>query len=337
MVPRSLRGAAEERVSFPFRGDDVTEREKSSGGLHFMVATAFCFSLMSLIVKVLGKTLPTAEIVFVRCAVTLVISYAMVRAARIPVWGRRKSLLILRGLAGFGALFCFFFAVTKLPLADVTVIHFTNPVFTAFLAAGFLKEKLGRRELVGLPLCLAGVTFVAQPSFLFGTGARNLDTLAVVLALAAALLSSVAYTTVRKLRETDDPLVIIFYFPLVATPASIPFMLGHAARPTAFEWMLLIGVGVVTQIGQIFLTKGLHREKAGRAMSMSYVQVIFAAGWGFLFFREIPNSLSILGAALILCGMFLVSRTRLEAVSMAFAWPVQTGRKLFPRRPRFRK
>jgi drug/metabolite transporter (DMT)-like permease len=240
-------------------------------------------------------------------------------------------------LAGFGALFCFFFAVTRLPLADVTVIHFTNPVFTAILAAAFLKEPMGRRELVGLPLCLAGVAFVAQPAFLFGEGARNLDVVAVAVALTAAVLSSIAYTTVRKLRESDDPLVIVFYFPLVATPASIPFMLGKAVWPTPLEWVLLVAVGVIIQIGQIFLTKGLHREKAGQAMSMSYVQVIFAAVWGFLFFQDVPNSFSVVGATLILCGMLLVSRTRFEAVSMAFAWPVQTGRKLFPRRSSTRR
>lgn len=310
----------------------MTQRGKTPSGLHFMVGTAFCFSVMSLIVKLLGTRLPTAEIVFFRCAVTLVISYAMLRAARIPVRGKRPSLLVLRGLAGFAALFCFFFAVTRLPLADVTVIHFTNPVFTALLAAVVLKEPIGRRELVGLPLCLAGVVFVAQPAFLFGVGARSLDALAVSVALVAAVLSSVAYTTVRKLRESDDPLVIVFYFPLVATPASVPFMIGNAVWPTPLEWMLLAAVGVITQVGQIFLTKGLHREKAGPAMSMSYVQVVFAAVWGFLFFRDVPNSLSVLGAVLILGGMLLASRTRFEAVSMAFAWPVQTGRRLFPRR-----
>jgi drug/metabolite transporter (DMT)-like permease len=298
-----------------------------------MLGTAFCFSLMSLMVKVVGKRLPTGEVVFVRSAVTLVISYAMIRAAGIPVWGNKKSLLALRGLAGFGALFCFFYAVTRLPLADVTVIHFTNPVFTALFAAAFIGERLGKREFVGLPLCLAGVAFVAQPSFLFGEGARNLDMTAVAAALGAAILSSIAYTAVRGLRETDDPLVVVFYFPLVATPASVPFMITRALWPTPLEWLLLVGVGVVTQIGQVFLTKGLHRERAGRATSMSYIQVVFAATWGLLFFHEIPNALSIVGAVLILCGMLVVSRARFESLSLAFAWPVQTGRKLFARRP----
>jgi drug/metabolite transporter (DMT)-like permease len=297
-------------------GGNATKTTRTPGGLHYMVGTAFCFSLMSLMVKVVGKRLPTAEVVFVRSAVTLVIAYAMLKAAGIHVWGNRKLLLALRGLAGFGALFCFFYAVTRLPLADVTVIHFTNPVFTALFAAAFLGERLGRRELVGLPLCLAGVVFVAQPSFLFGEGARNLDMLAVTAALCAAILSSVAYTTVRGLRQTDDPLVVVFYFPLVATPAAVPFMITNAVWPTPFEWLLLVGIGVVTQIGQIFLTKGLHRERAGRATSMSYVQVVFAATWGVLFFHEVPNWLSIVGAVLILCGMLVVSRARLGALSM---------------------
>jgi drug/metabolite transporter (DMT)-like permease len=310
----------------------VGEKKGRIGGLHYMVATAFCFSVMSLIVKLLGKRLPTGEIVFVRCAVTLVLSYFMVRAAGVPVWGNRKFFLVLRGLAGFCALFCFFHAVTRLPLADVTVIHFTNPVFTAILAAAFLGEPLGKRELVGLPLCLAGVALVAQPAFLFGEGARNLDVGAVAVALCAAVFSSIAYTTVRGLRGTDDPLVVVFYFPLVATPAAVPFMIGNALWPTPLEWLLLVGVGVVTQMGQVFLTRGLHLERAGRATSMSYVQVIFAAAWGFLFFHEVPNSVSLAGAALILAGMLLASRARWESLSAAFAWPVQTGKKLFPRR-----
>jgi drug/metabolite transporter (DMT)-like permease len=318
-------------------GAAIAGKKGRIGGLHYMVATAFCFSVMSLIVKLLGKRLPTGEIVFVRCAVTLVLSYFMVRAAGLPVWGNRKLFLVLRGLAGFCALFCFFNAVTRLPLADVTVIHFTNPVFTAILAAAFLGEPMGKRELIGLPLCVIGVGLVAQPAFLFGEGARNLDMAAVSVALCAAVCSSIAYTTVRGLRGTDDPLVVVFYFPLVATPAAVPFMIGNAVWPTAVEWLLLIAVGVITQFGQVFLTRGLHLERAGRATSMSYVQVIFAAAWGFVFFREVPNSLSMAGAALILLGMLLASRARWESVSVAFAWPVQTGKKLFPRWPAGRR
>ena len=160
-----------------------------------MLAAAFFFSLMSVIVKVAGQRLPIAEIVFARSVVMLVIAYGLVRRAGVPLWGNRKPLLILRGLSGFAALFCFFYAITKLPLADITVLHFTNPAFTAILAMIFLKESMRPLEVLGLIVCLAGVILVTQPDFIFGENARSLNLFAVSVALAASLLSSIAYTT----------------------------------------------------------------------------------------------------------------------------------------------
>ena len=127
-------------------------------------------------------------------------------------------------------------------------------------------------------------------------------------ALLASILSSVAYTSVRKLRESDHHLVVVFYFALVSTVVSVPLMAGRAIIPVGSEWLLLIGVGVVTQTAQIFLTRGLHRERAGRAMSISYIQVLFAATWGVVFFEELPNPLSVGGAALIFIGTLVVAR-----------------------------
>jgi drug/metabolite transporter (DMT)-like permease len=275
-----------------------------------MVAAAFCFSVMSLIVKRLGTHIPTAEIVFARSVVMLALSWVMVRRAGVSVWGVRRSLLVLRALAGFGALFCFFYAVTHLPLADVTVIHFTNPAFTAIIAAVALGEAMGRREVAGLVLSLSGVVMIARPTFLFGAAESSLDPVAVGAALASSLMSSVAYVTIRKLRETDHALVVIFYFTLISVPLSVPFMAGHLEWPTPFEWVLLSSIGVVTYIAQVFLTTGLHRERAGRAMSISYVQVVFAALWGFLVFRETPGPVGIAGAALVFAGMLIVAGKR---------------------------
>jgi len=275
-----------------------------------MLAAAFFFSLMSLFVKLAGRRLPSAEIVFARSVVSLVLSYALLRRARLSPWGHNKSMLILRGSAGFVALLCFFFAVTRLPLADATIIHFTNPVFTGMLAAVFLGEAMRRRELGGLALSLAGVVLVAQPTFLFGESARGLDGLGVGLGLLGAVCSSVAYIAVRKLRESDHLLVVIFWFPLIATPASIPLMAKHAMWPTPAEWILLVGIGIVTHIAQMFLTKGLHLERAGRAMSLSYVQILFAATWGALFFNDLPNGIAVVGAALVVSGALLTSRIR---------------------------
>ena len=106
-----------------------------SVGLRYMIAAAFFFSLMSLQVKLVGQRLHSSEIVFFRALLSLLFTYVLLRRAGVPVWGHRKGLLVLRGTFGFIALSCFFFALTRLPLADVTVLHFTNPVFTAVIAA----------------------------------------------------------------------------------------------------------------------------------------------------------------------------------------------------------
>jgi drug/metabolite transporter (DMT)-like permease len=272
-----------------------------------MVASAFFFSVMSLFVKLAGERLPAVEIVFFRSAVMAVLSTLLVRRAGLPVWGNNKPLLLLRGFLGFFALLCFFYAVTKLPLADVTVIHFTNPVFTALLASFFLSETMRAKEVAGLIFGLGGVMLVARPSFLFGRFASNLDLTAVAIALVAAVMSAGAYTTIRKLRATDHHLVIIFYFSLVAAAASIPLTARAFLWPTTGEWALLLGIGVVTQTAQLFLTKGLMREPAGRAMSIGYVQVLFAGVWGALFFGNIPAPLAFVGALLVFVGSLLVA------------------------------
>ncbi len=291
----------------------TTTRPRLSAGLRYMVLAAFFFSLMSLTVKLAGRRLPATEIVFARALVSLVATWILLRRARVPLWGHRKGLLAFRGLAGFGGLICFFWAVTKLPLADVTVIHFTNPVFTAIFAALFLEERIGRAETAGLALSLAGLVLVAQPSFLFGGASSGLDLVAVGVALLGALFAAAAYTVVRKLGETEHHLMVVFYFPLVATPASVPLLWHHALVPTPAELLLLLAVGLCTQIAQVYLTKGLHAERAGKAMSMSYVQIVFAAAWGFLFFHEVPGLLSAAGALLIVAGTLVVSRARTDA------------------------
>lgn len=275
-----------------------------------MALAAFFFSLMSLLVKIAGQRLPSSELVMGRSVVSLVISWIMLRRARVAPWGRRKGLLAVRGLVGFGSLLCFFYAIPRLPLADVTTIQFTNPVFTALVAAVFIREKLTRKVVISIALSLMGVTLIAQPTVLFGAAAHSLDITAVSAALLGAVLAAVAYTTVRKLRESEHPLVVVFYFPLVSIPACIPILAPVAVWPTPLEWLLLLGIGVLTQIAQIFLTSGLHKEPAGRATSVSYIQILFAAMWGFLFFGEIPDLLTILGVSLVVSGILFVTRVR---------------------------
>lgn len=284
--------------------------ERFPPGIRYMAGAALFFSLMSLLVKVAGQELPTLEVVLVRGVITLVLSWAMVRRAGLSPWGNSRGLLWLRGLLGFTALTCFYYAVVHLPLAEVTVIQYTNPVWTALLAAVLLDERLHPIEVAGTLLSLAGVVLVARPSFLFGAGASGLDPVAVGVALSGAVFSAGAYVTVRKLGGSDDPLVIVFYFSLVTTLAALPLAAPGWEWPTVGGWAALAGVGVTTQIAQVFMTEGLKRERAGRAMAVGYLQIVFAALWGLAFFAEVPDAWSVVGSLLVVVGTFVTGRTR---------------------------
>jgi drug/metabolite transporter (DMT)-like permease len=286
------------------------ETSQRTSGLLYMVGAAFFFSLMSLFVKLVGQRLPSQQIVLVRSVITLIYSYIAVRWAGESLWGKRRGLLFLRGLLGFGGLSCFYLALTTLPLADATVIFYSNPVLTALFAALFLDERLGTREIAGALLSFAGIVLIARPSFLFGDAASGLSLLYVGIAFIGAVCAAGAYAVVRTLRGSEHPMVIVFYFPLVATVGSIPTAgFTNMQWPTLYEWILLIGgVGLTAQIAQVLLTNGLHKERAGRAMAMTYLQIVFAAIWGMLFFREFPDMLSIVGAIAVIGGTIVVAR-----------------------------
>ncbi len=263
-----------------------------------MVGAAFAFSLMSLLVKLVGRSLPSQEIVLVRGVVTLSMSWVALRAAGVKPGGNRKWLLAVRGILGFAAVSAFFYAVIHLPLADATVIHYTNPVFTAVLAALVLAEPIRARDAASLVLSLVGVVLIARPTFLFG--GEPLDPLGVSIAVLGAVLSAGAYVSVRALRRTEHPMVIVLWFGVITTLGSVPASAVDFVVPSAWLWVGLLGVGVTTHAGQVWLTRGLALEPAGRAMTVGYVQIVFAAAWGALFFSEIPTASTILGATLIL-------------------------------------
>jgi drug/metabolite transporter (DMT)-like permease len=286
--------------------------ETTSKGMGYVAQAAFWFSLMSLLVKYAGDRIPSLEIVLVRAVVTLVMSWFLIRRAGIVPWGRRKGLLLLRGFLGFLALTCFYYSVVHIPLADATVIHYTNPVYTALLAAWFLGERLQTRTVVCAAVSLAGVVFIARPAFLFGgLGAVPIEPIYLAAAIAAAVFSAGAYVTVRKLGKSEDPLVVVFYFPLVTLPLVLPLVVPQWVWPTPLEWLALVGVGVTTQIAQVNLTRGLTLEKAGKAMTAGYLQIVFAAVWGALFFSEWPDALGIAGAVVVVGSTLVLARSGL--------------------------
>ena len=119
-------------------------------------------------------------------------------------------------------------------------------------------------------------------------------------------MTALAYVSVRQLSVREHPLVIVFYFPLVSVPATLPLLVGGFVLPMGSDWLWLVGVGLLTQLGQIWLTEGLAALPAARATSINYVQVVFATLWGVLIFAEPVTGTVIIGAICVL-GATLIS------------------------------
>ena len=281
-------------------------------GVRFMIGSALAFSVMSALVKHAGVRLASQERVFARSVVAIVISIALLRRAGVHTLGTRRWLLLARGIWGYAALSCGFYAMTKLPLAEATMIQYLHPVFTAVLAAVVLGERADRSLVASVLLGSAGVLLVTRPAFLFDAGVATLDPLGVAAALGGAVLTAIAYVGVRELARTEHPLVIVLWFPLVSLPASLPATLAQGVWPRGFEWLALLGVGVFAQVGQVCLTRGLALEPVGRAMAISYVQIAFATLWGVLFFGEVPGVATLLGSLLVIFGTAIGARAVLR-------------------------
>jgi drug/metabolite transporter (DMT)-like permease len=285
-------------------------------GLRHMLVGAFWFSVMSVLVKIAGRRLPSMELVFFRGLLTLAMSYAIVKRARIhPVLGVNRRLLLQRGILGAAALACFLFSLTHLPLAESTLIQYMNPIFAILVAHWWFGERMGRGEWIALVTSLIGVLLITRPSFLFGGAASGIHPGHALIALMGAVFSGSAYATIRQM-PNERPEVVVLYLPLMSVPMSLPFIATNWHAPTWEEWLLLIGIGIATQLAQTSMTRGLQIEKTGRATMVGYVQIIFAGAWGALLFGEAITWWTVTGAAIVLTGMLSLVLVHREAVAI---------------------
>ncbi len=273
-----------------------------------MMLASLLFAVMAALVKEVERELPVGYAVFARSAIGLVLSLVLLRRAGLSWRGNRPGLLALRGLIGFCALLCTFESISRIPLSDAVILHQTQPLWVVILARVFLGEKTRRRVVLATFVAMIGVVLVVRPGFLFGapTG-PSLDPIGVGLALVAALLSGGAYVSVRALRRTDEPLVVVFWFALVATPASFPTLFVDPRLPTAYEALLLLGIGLAVQGAEMLLKRPLHREPAGRVAAVGYLQVVYASLFGVLIFGETLSPLAVAGALLVIAGALLAT------------------------------
>lgn len=269
-----------------------------SKGIQYMLLASVFFALMNLCVKALGKSIPATEIIIFRSIVALFVTYFILKKQKISPWGNNRKLLILRGLAGTGGLLFYFYTLQRMPLASAVTIQYLSPIFTIFFAIFILKEKTKLLQWSFFLLAFIGVAFIK------GFDSRISNQL-LIIGICAAMFSGLAYNFVRKLKDYDHPLVVVFYFPLVSIPIILPFAISNWVMPNCQELFLLVLIGILTQVAQVYMTKAYQLEKVNQVSSIRYLGVVYALSFGFFFFNETYTWLSLLGMLLVISGILL--------------------------------
>eukprot|EP01138_Halocafeteria_seosinensis_P005388 gb/GECG01005508.1/.p1 GENE.gb/GECG01005508.1/~~gb/GECG01005508.1/.p1 ORF type:complete len:595 (+),score=89.96 gb/GECG01005508.1/:1-1785(+) len=360
-TPRSspTRGEAAEAVEEPSVPADYDEggvdhiphrEEKTVGqrllGIGLMAASACLFSVMSFIVHISGHGFPTFEVASFRFLVQAVLAFLLLGYYRVPFAGTtgKHKLIFLRCFFGTLGMTCAFWAFTHLPFSDATVIVFTNPVFTAILAALILKERFSWLEASSTFLCLIGIVFISRPSFLFGDEAYNPKTdaystkssetstlqfaglaftasrtFAICMGLFGSISAAFAYLTIRRLGE-ENTHILVAWFGLVG------FLVSTLLGATGQEWkwptsagqiFTLLSVGLLGFLGQILMSKGFQIEKAGPAATMRNLDIVLAFIFQTAILNQPPNHFSIVGAVLVtLCALAVAYSKAKKAVEL---------------------
>ena len=279
-------------------------------GALFILLAEFFFASMGAAVKQVTAHLPSEMAVFMRNLFGLVLMIPL-------VWRRGLNGLktgifpihLLRSIAGVSAMYCFFYALSRLQLADGMLLKMTSPLFMPLIALLWLGEALRKRIFFALGIGFAGVVLVLNPEGEFNRIA--------LIGLLGGALASLAKVSLRRLGRSEPSVRVVFYFALLSTLISSLPMFWHWRPPSATEWGLFALVGLMGTLGQLLLTRGYAIASAARVSPFTYASVLFGALYGYLFWEETITLQFILGALLItLAGVLALRGRRSEEVPL---------------------
>lgn len=266
-----------------------------SKGVRLMLAASFTFALMNVFVKAVPH-IPAVEIILFRSVISLVISVFMLQKQKVSVWGNNKPILIARGVVGAIALLIFFELLQQIPLATASSLAYLAPIFTTIIGIFLVGEKVKPIQWLFFLISFGGVLIIQ------GFDSR-IEIIHLIMGITTSFFMGLAYGFIRKLKTSEHPLVIIFYFPLVMLPISAIWSGIVWVMPSGIDWFYLIMVGILTQIAQFFMTKSYQSEELSKVSIVNYVGIVFSLSFGWIFFDEFFNIMTFLGMALVLAGV----------------------------------
>lgn len=273
-----------------------------SRGAASMILASLAFAIMGVCIQICAQTLPNGMVVFFRNASGLVfLSPILIRGGREVLRTTHIKEHIFRGVAGLSSMYCFFYAIAHMRLADATLLNYTLPLFIPLVEALWLGEPMPAR--LGAPLVLGflGVVVVLRP----GSG---VVTAAAVFGLLAGFLSAVAQTGVRRLTRTEPTVRIVIYFALMGSGVSALALPLVWVTPAPAVWAVIVLMGLSATTGQLLMTKAYSHAPASQIGGFVYTGVIFAAFLDWLRLGLAPSPWFFTGAALVMASGALMFR-----------------------------
>ena len=274
------------------------------GALLKLLSVLFLAS-MAACVKYLGNGVPTGQIIFVRGVISMAVlafiawhfhGFGILRTDRL----RSHA---IRSLAGTASMFCWFTALTMIPLADFTAISFTAPLFLTLLAMVLLGERIHVYRWSALAIGFVGVVITIGPHLTLGG-----NSLGVLVAFGAAVFSAMAIATLRSMSGAggEHPLAITFYFSLTTVVVSALTAVGGWPMPTREQWFFIVVSALFGVFGQLLMTMSYRYAEASTLAPLDYTNLLLAVTLGLYFFDEVPHWSMWIGAPLVIAAGLII-------------------------------
>ena len=268
-------------------------------GALLIVVAFFCVAVMSALGKA-ATAVPASVLVLFQNGISLLLLLPWaLRHGLTDLKTTRLTLHSVRALSGLLSQALFFIAVKHMSLVDAVLLVNAAPLFIPLVVLVWFGTRIPPVVWGGLVVGFAGVLLILQPS------ASMFDNPAALIAATAALFSAIALVTVNRLTETDGPDTILFYYFLISTVAAGVVAIMDWSTPRGNEWWLLIGVGVFMALAQLFIVLAYRFATAAQISPFNYSVVVFSGLIGWWVWGNVPNSIALIGIALVCAGGIL--------------------------------
>lgn len=287
-------------------------------GVALMLGFCLTAPLLDVAAKLASDSVPVGQITAARFVVQCVLMapFIWVMGLSLRVARGQWLALIFRALLLLVATFCFIAAIRVMPLADALAIVFVAPFIVLLVGKFHLGEDVGTRRVGAAIVGFIGVLFVIQPSFV-AFGAVALFPLGTAVAFAFYILVT------RGLSRRVHPVTLQFYTGLIASLFCVPVMIlaqGSGSElldpvwPVGIVWLWLLGVGFFATLSHMMMTYALSLAPSATLAPLQYLELPVATLFGYLVFRDFPNTLSLIGIAIIIgAGLYMIHRERVTS------------------------